>query len=157
MTSDTGDFYQSLPILDDFAEAVRTESYAPLPDDWMVGISDVVGSTAAISEGRYKMVNMVGAGAIAAVANAVSGGRFLSFSAVTGQASRFRRPTPTLRHRRSPRWPPTPGPPSRARASRRHDSRTPDPCRRSGRSDRPFRCVRELRLRDVFRRGPYLV
>ncbi len=66
-----GDFYESIPIFDEFAEAVRGESYRPLPDDWVVGFSDVVGSTKAVAEGRYKAVNMVGAGAIAAVANAL--------------------------------------------------------------------------------------
>ena len=37
----------------------------------MVGFADVAGSTKAVAEGRYKAVNMVGAGAIAAVANAL--------------------------------------------------------------------------------------
>jgi hypothetical protein len=71
MISDPSGFYQSLPVLDDFAAATRAENYAPLPDDWVVGFADVVGSTAAIAEGRYKMVNFVGAGAISAVANAI--------------------------------------------------------------------------------------
>jgi Protein of unknown function (DUF3095) len=71
MKSDESDFYQSLPILNDFAKAVKAENYTALPDDWVVGVSDVVGSTKAIAQGRYKMVNMVGAGVIAAVANAL--------------------------------------------------------------------------------------
>ena len=61
----------SIPILDDFAAAVKPESYRPLPDDWVVGFSDVVGSTQAVANGRYKAVNMVGAGVVAAVANAL--------------------------------------------------------------------------------------
>src|SRR5271165_328939 len=64
-------FYETIPILDDFAEAVRPQNYRPLPDDWVVGFSDVVGSTEAVAKGRYKAVNMVGAGVIAAVANAL--------------------------------------------------------------------------------------
>src|SRR5271165_2192079 len=64
-------FYESIPVLDDFSEAVRTENYRPLPDDWVVGFSDVVGSTDAVAKGRYKAVNMVGAGVIAAVVNAL--------------------------------------------------------------------------------------
>jgi len=64
-------FYESIPIFDEFAEAVRPENYRPLPDDWVVGFSDVIGSTEAVAKGRYKAVNMVGAGAIAAVANAL--------------------------------------------------------------------------------------
>jgi hypothetical protein len=66
-----GDFYETIPILDNFADAVRAENYRPLPDDWVVGFADVVGSTKAVADGRYKAVNMVGAGAIAAVANAL--------------------------------------------------------------------------------------
>ena len=67
----SSNFYESIPIFDEFAEAVRPENYCPLPDDWMVGFSDVVGSTQAVAQGRYKAVNMVGAGVIAAVANAL--------------------------------------------------------------------------------------
>ena len=65
------DFYETIPVLDNFADAVRGENYSPLPDDWVVGFADVVGSTKAVADGRYKAVNMVGAGAIAAVANAL--------------------------------------------------------------------------------------
>jgi Protein of unknown function (DUF3095) len=71
MQSDKIDFYDTLPILDDFAEAAKASNYTPAPNDWVVGSADVVGSTAAIAQGRYKTVNMVGAGAIAAVANAL--------------------------------------------------------------------------------------
>jgi len=72
MTSDDRDFYGSLPVLDDFADAVKVENYRPLPDGWVVGFSDVVGSTEAVAGGRYKAVNMVGGGVIAAVANALN-------------------------------------------------------------------------------------
>jgi hypothetical protein len=71
MTSDAIDFYASLPVFDNFAEAVKAKNYRPLPDDWVIGFSDVVGSTQAIANGRYKAVNMVGAGVIASVANAL--------------------------------------------------------------------------------------
>ena len=64
-------FYETIPVFDNFADAVRAESYRPLPEDWVVGFADVVGSTKAVADGRYKAVNMVGAGAIAAVANAL--------------------------------------------------------------------------------------
>ena len=67
----TSNFYELIPIFDEFAEAVRPENYRALPDDWVVGFSDVVGSTQAVAQGRYKAVNMVGAGVIAAVANAL--------------------------------------------------------------------------------------
>ena len=69
--SDEQDFYAGTPVFDNFADAVRQSNYRPLPDDWVIGFSDVVGSTKAIKEGRYKAVNMVGAGVIASVANAL--------------------------------------------------------------------------------------
>ena len=88
------EFYASLPVFSNFADAVRLESYRPLPDDWVAGFSDVVDSTKAVAEGRYKAVNMVGAGVIAAVANAlgrrpfpfVFGGDGASFAAAASDA-----------------------------------------------------------------------
>jgi hypothetical protein len=71
MTNGGQDFYSTIPVFDSFADVMKPSSYRPLPDDWMVGFSDVVGSTKAIAQGRYKAVNMVGAGVIAAVANAL--------------------------------------------------------------------------------------
>src|SRR5271163_2766760 len=64
-------FYETIPIFENFADVVRSENYSPLPDDWVVGFADVVGSTKAVADGRYKAVNMLGAGVIAAVANAL--------------------------------------------------------------------------------------
>ena len=71
MTDDDQDFYAAMPVFDSFADVINPSSYRPVPEDWAVGFSDVVGSTKAIAEGRYKAVNMVGAGVIAAVANAL--------------------------------------------------------------------------------------
>src|SRR5476649_1558154 len=71
MTSGDQDFYTTVPVFDSFADVVKPASYRPLPEDWVVGFSDVVGSTQAIAAGRYKAVNMIGAGVIAAVANAL--------------------------------------------------------------------------------------
>src|ERR1700679_379109 len=71
MANDDLDFYAAIPVFDSFADVTKPSSYRPLPEDWGVGFSDVVGSTKAIAEGRYKAVNMVGAGVIAAVANAL--------------------------------------------------------------------------------------
>ncbi len=65
------DFYASLPVTNDFARAVAPETFRPAPDDWRVGFSDIRGSTAAVAAGRYKAVNMIGAGVVAAVANAL--------------------------------------------------------------------------------------
>ena len=71
MTSDVQDFYANAPVFDSFADVMKPASYRPLPEDWVVGFSDIIGSTKAIAQGRYKAVNMVGAGVIAAVANAL--------------------------------------------------------------------------------------
>src|SRR5664279_2984838 len=51
-------FYASLPILRDFTRVMDPGLFAPLPDGWLVGIADVVQSTKAIAENRYKAVNM---------------------------------------------------------------------------------------------------
>ncbi len=62
-------FYNQLAPFYDFAEFVEFDAYRPVPDDWIVMIADVRGSTRAIEEGRYKDVNMVGAASITAVLN----------------------------------------------------------------------------------------
>ena len=64
---------KTVPILENFAQVTDASHYAALPDDWHIGISDVVDSTAAIEAGRYKAVNLAGAATISAVANALSG------------------------------------------------------------------------------------
>jgi len=55
--------------------------YTALPDDWVIGVTDVVNSTEAIAAGRYKAVNMAGAAGVSAVANAI---RSLDFPFVFG-------------------------------------------------------------------------
>jgi hypothetical protein len=57
----------------DFSLVLDPGSYEPLPDDWLVGITDVVGSTSAIESGRYEDVNYAGASVIAALGNAWGG------------------------------------------------------------------------------------
>lgn len=64
-------FYLDMPVQGDFAALVDTRHYAALPGDWMIGITDVVASTAAIAAGKYKTVNMAGASAVAALMNAL--------------------------------------------------------------------------------------
>jgi hypothetical protein len=60
-----------VPVFDRFTGIVDPARYQPLPDDWMLGLADVVQSTKAIRENRYKAVNMAGAAVIAAMANAL--------------------------------------------------------------------------------------
>ena len=64
------DFYARLPAVDRFDRLVDDAAYTPVPDDWTVVLTDVVGSTAAVQAGRYRDVNYVGAASIAAVLNA---------------------------------------------------------------------------------------
>ena len=73
--ADTG-FYARLPIFDGFEHIMDPARYQPLPDDWLVGLTDVVRSTQAIEDGRYKAVNTAGASVIAAVGNALEGRPF---------------------------------------------------------------------------------
>jgi len=63
------DFYAQGPVFDDFARLTEPVLYRPLPNDWLVGLSDVVSSTAAIAGGQYRSVNMAGAALIAALSN----------------------------------------------------------------------------------------
>src|SRR5690242_21186087 len=67
----TDRFYSGLPIFRDFTHVMDPELFRPLPDDWVVGTADVVQSTKAIAENRYKAVNMAGAAVIVAVTNAL--------------------------------------------------------------------------------------
>lgn len=68
-THDDDHFYNALESFVSFADFADLNAYTPVPDDWVVMITDVRGSTKAIREGRYKDVNMVGAASITAVLN----------------------------------------------------------------------------------------
>lgn len=70
------DYYARLPIFDGFASIMDPARYQPLPDNWVLGLTDVVSSTRAIEDGRYKAVNTAGASVIAAVSNALGGRKF---------------------------------------------------------------------------------
>ena len=87
---------ESLPVISAFENVTDPDVYRPLPDDWVIGISDVVDSTKAIEEGRYKEVNLAGAGTISAVANALGGD--LALFMFTGDGAKFAVPP---HHRRS--------------------------------------------------------
>jgi hypothetical protein len=69
-------FYGSIPVFRGFASLMDPALYSPLPDDWSIGIADIVESTKAIAQARYKAVNMAGAAVIAAVTNALDGREF---------------------------------------------------------------------------------
>lgn len=64
-------FYEKIPAFTRFQDVMDPEHYRRVPDDWYVVITDVVGSTKAIAENRYKDVNMLGASSIVAILNAI--------------------------------------------------------------------------------------
>ena len=69
-------FYGGIPVFRGFGSLMDPALYSPLPDDWSIGVADIVESTRAIAEARYKAVNMAGAAVIAAVTNALEGREF---------------------------------------------------------------------------------
>ena len=102
MQADSNRFYDGVPVFDRFADIADPSRYQPLPDDWVLGLADVVQSTQAIADNRYKAVNMAGAAVIAAVANAL-GNRDFPF-VFGGDGASFAVP-PADRQRRSARSP----------------------------------------------------
>ncbi|MCG8477474.1 MAG: DUF3095 domain-containing protein [Spirochaetales bacterium] len=62
-------FYRSLDPVSSFDQVLDSKLYRPVPDDWVVAITDVVNSTLAIEDGRYKEVNAAGAVAAVAIGN----------------------------------------------------------------------------------------
>lgn len=69
-------FYRGIPVFRGFTSLMDPALYSPLPDDWSIGVADIVDSTRAIAAQRYKAVNMAGAAVIAAVTNALAGREF---------------------------------------------------------------------------------
>src|ERR1700731_3800695 len=69
-------FYGGIPVFRGFGSLMDPSLYSPLPDDWSIGVADIVESTSAIAQARYKAVNMAGAAVIAAVTNALEGREF---------------------------------------------------------------------------------
>ncbi len=68
---DSDSFYDRVPVFRGFPRVLDETLYQPLPPDWVIGTTDVVGSTRAIQDNRYKAVNMAGVAGIAAVVNAI--------------------------------------------------------------------------------------
>jgi hypothetical protein len=69
-------FYGAIPVFRGFGSLMDPAMYSPLPDDWTIGVADIVESTRAIANQRYKAVNMAGAAVIAALTNALDGREF---------------------------------------------------------------------------------
>ena len=99
-------FYARIPVLESFARLTDPALYRPLPEDWVIGLSDVVASTEAIRAGKYKSVNVAGAALIAAVSECFEPSRLCLYL--------WRRRRPPSRCRRNTRrslvrpWPKLP-------------------------------------------------
>lgn len=63
------DFYNSLRSFTDFSGIDDPNNFHLVPDDWVIVVTDVKGSTKAVQDGRFKDVNMLGASAITILAN----------------------------------------------------------------------------------------
>lgn len=66
-------FYAALAPFTAFPEVADPRHYVPAPDDWLLVLTDIRGSTEAARAGRYKDVNMIGAACITATLNATRG------------------------------------------------------------------------------------
>src|SRR3984893_14327461 len=94
MSESSEKFYAGVPVFRRFRSLMDPAMYASLPGDWTVGLADVVQSTKAIAEKRYKAVNMAGAAVIASVTKPlekrefpfVFGGDGASFAVAPGDA-----------------------------------------------------------------------
>ncbi|HVJ65871.1 MAG TPA: DUF3095 family protein [Bdellovibrionota bacterium] len=69
-------FYQHLAPFGTFSEVVNSRNFEEVPSDWVIFVTDVMGSTRAIEEGRYRDVNTIGAATIAAAQNVLGSLRF---------------------------------------------------------------------------------
>ncbi len=100
VTGDPADdaFYSAMPVFRGFANLMDPSLYRPVPDGWLIGVADIVQSTRAIADNRYKAVNMAGAAVIASVTNALEsrdfpfafGGDGASFAVSPQDAERAR-------------------------------------------------------------------
>ncbi len=66
-------FYARLAPFTAFAQVADPRHYVAAPDDWLLVLTDVRGSTEAARAGRYKDVNLVGAACITAALNVTRG------------------------------------------------------------------------------------
>ena len=63
-------FYEKLIGIQEFSQAFSGADFIKAPDDWMVIVADIEGSTELVKAGLYKDVNRIGAATIASVLNA---------------------------------------------------------------------------------------
>lgn len=76
---DTEGFYLNTPVIERFSDVLNPDNYRPLPEDWLIAITDIVNSTKAIEKGKYKEVNLLGASSIIGILN-VTGHHAIPFT-----------------------------------------------------------------------------
>jgi len=69
MSSVISTFTESLPVFKRFEALTDFDRYKPVPNDWLILITDVENSTRAIENGRYKPVNFCGVALLALLKN----------------------------------------------------------------------------------------
>src|SRR5437764_3638702 len=69
MTEDSGHFYDALPAMRTPERVFDATCYAQAPSDWLLAVSDIRSSTAAVDAGRHSDVNFAAAAMIAALTN----------------------------------------------------------------------------------------
>jgi hypothetical protein len=70
MTSKTDNYYKDMAPVNFFSDIFNSKYLQKVPEDWYVVITDVMDSTKAIEQGRYKDVNIAGGMAAIAICNA---------------------------------------------------------------------------------------
>jgi hypothetical protein len=63
------DFFKNLPHSSDLKQILSSDKLQSLPDDWYVIITDIVNSTIAIENNKYKDVNTIGGLSIVGITN----------------------------------------------------------------------------------------
>lgn len=69
-------FFDGVPGFTNFEQSFQSENYRDVPDEMILVLTDVVGSTKAIESGNYKEVNTIGAATLAAIQNGMGKERF---------------------------------------------------------------------------------
>jgi hypothetical protein len=69
--NETAPFYARLPSMKSAGDALNESNYATVPDDWLIAVSDIKGSTQAVAKGQGANVNFAAAAMIASLTNLV--------------------------------------------------------------------------------------
>jgi len=67
------DFYKDISSIQSIIDVTNIDRYAAVPEDWSIFITDVVSSSAAITSGQYKSVNIAGVATITVIQNICEG------------------------------------------------------------------------------------